>query len=242
MPTSRSASTARSRACRFAHPLVQPHRLHDLVADGVDGAERGHRLLEDEGDVLAADVPHLAAVGSELGQIHASRRPSSLRRRIEPDTMRPGRSTMRRIDRAVTLLPQPLSPTMPSVLPRIHVEVRAVHRLDRALFREEVRPQIAHFQNRALAHAYSSREAGGSCRRGCRRRGSFATLRFVNRSPAGCAHSRRAHSARAAGTPTPPARHQWMVDEGTRPPHVSSKKDTQATARTGRRHRAGRRP
>src|SRR6266576_150967 len=31
--------------------------------------------------------------------------------------MRPGRSTMRRMERAVTLLPQPLSPTMPSVRP-----------------------------------------------------------------------------------------------------------------------------
>src|SRR6476646_7501769 len=31
--------------------------------------------------------------------------------------MRPGRSTIRRMDCAVTLLPQPLSPTMPSVFP-----------------------------------------------------------------------------------------------------------------------------
>src|SRR6266705_3310182 len=31
--------------------------------------------------------------------------------------MRPGRSTIRRIDCAVTLFPQPLSPTMPSVFP-----------------------------------------------------------------------------------------------------------------------------
>ena len=30
---------------------------------------------------------------------------------------RPGRSTIRRIERAVTLLPQPLSPPIPSVLP-----------------------------------------------------------------------------------------------------------------------------
>ena len=37
--------------------------------------------------------------------------------RIWPSTIRPGRSTIRRIERAVTLLPQPLSPTMPSVLP-----------------------------------------------------------------------------------------------------------------------------
>src|SRR6266568_2482117 len=43
--------------------------------------------------------------------------PSARVRTISPSTMRPGRSTMRRIDCAVTLFPQPLSPTMPSVFP-----------------------------------------------------------------------------------------------------------------------------
>src|SRR5215510_1416538 len=36
---------------------------------------------------------------------------------ISPSTIRPGRSTILRIERAVMLLPQPLSPTMPSVVP-----------------------------------------------------------------------------------------------------------------------------
>src|SRR4051794_10724624 len=39
------------------------------------------------------------------------------RKWISPSTIRPGRSTIRRIDRAVTLLPHPLSPTIPSVAP-----------------------------------------------------------------------------------------------------------------------------
>src|SRR5258705_4293445 len=43
--------------------------------------------------------------------------PSARVRTISPAAMRPGRSTMRRIDCAVTLFPQPLSPTMPSVFP-----------------------------------------------------------------------------------------------------------------------------
>src|SRR6266567_3200520 len=43
--------------------------------------------------------------------------PSARVRTILPSTMRPGRSTIRRIDCAVTLFPQPLSPTMPSVFP-----------------------------------------------------------------------------------------------------------------------------
>ena len=34
---------------------VQSGGADDLIADGVDGAERGHRLLEDEGDLGAAD-------------------------------------------------------------------------------------------------------------------------------------------------------------------------------------------
>ena len=38
---------------------MQRDRFDDLVADGVDGVERGHRLLEDHGDVFAADGAHL---------------------------------------------------------------------------------------------------------------------------------------------------------------------------------------
>src|SRR6185295_9184071 len=49
----------------------------------------------------------------------SSPRPSwaGRRSRISPLTMRPGRSTIRRIERAVTLFPQPLSPTIPRVRP-----------------------------------------------------------------------------------------------------------------------------
>src|SRR5438309_1514510 len=45
--------------------------------------------------------------------------PSAAGRRnwISPSTIRPGRSTILRMDLAVTLFPQPLSPTMPSVAP-----------------------------------------------------------------------------------------------------------------------------
>ena len=38
---------------------------------------------------------------------------------IEPDSIRPGDETSRSMDMAVTLLPQPLSPTKPSVRPRL---------------------------------------------------------------------------------------------------------------------------
>jgi hypothetical protein len=38
--------------------LVQEQRFADLPADGHDRVERGHRLLEDHRDVVAADGPH----------------------------------------------------------------------------------------------------------------------------------------------------------------------------------------
>ena len=120
MPTMRSISMPCCARFLLAHVAVQANGLDDLVADGVEGAERGHRLLEDQGDFAAADVAHLPAVGVERGQVdlvHTGHRPGSRRSQISPSTMCPGSSTMRRIERAVTLLPQPLSPTMPSVLP-----------------------------------------------------------------------------------------------------------------------------
>ena len=35
---------------------MQLDRLDDLVADGVDRAERGHRLLENHGDLFTVDA------------------------------------------------------------------------------------------------------------------------------------------------------------------------------------------
>ena len=83
-----------------------------------------------------------ALVGVELDQVDVCAR-RRRRSRISPLTIRPGRSTMRRIERAVTLLPQPVSPTMPSVRPAEQVEATSVHRAHHALVREEVRLQIA---------------------------------------------------------------------------------------------------
>ena len=48
---------------------VQQDRLDDLVADGVDWAEGGHRLLRDQGDLGAADVAHLGAAWSQAREI-----------------------------------------------------------------------------------------------------------------------------------------------------------------------------
>ena len=47
-------------------------------------------------------------------------------------------------DSAVTLLPQPDSPTMPSVSPARDIEAHAVDRARHAVGIEEMRPEIAH--------------------------------------------------------------------------------------------------
>ena len=41
----------------------------DLLADRVDRVERGHRLLEDHRDLIAADVAHLVAASSRRGRV-----------------------------------------------------------------------------------------------------------------------------------------------------------------------------
>ena len=38
---------------------MQHHRFGDLLPDGQHGVQRGHRLLEDHGDAVAADLAHL---------------------------------------------------------------------------------------------------------------------------------------------------------------------------------------
>lgn len=43
--------------------------LGDLVANGVNRRERRHRLLEDHGNVAAADLVHLVAMRGERGEV-----------------------------------------------------------------------------------------------------------------------------------------------------------------------------
>ena len=51
------------------HVAVEHDRFADLIADGVERRQRGHRLLEDDRDIAAADRPHLAAVRVQLGDV-----------------------------------------------------------------------------------------------------------------------------------------------------------------------------
>ena len=51
----------------FVHALMDHERLGDLPADGEDRVQARHRLLEDHGDLVAADLVHF--VHGQLGQI-----------------------------------------------------------------------------------------------------------------------------------------------------------------------------
>ena len=70
------------------------------------------------------------------------------------------------IESAVTDLPQPDSPTMPSVLPSLDREETPSTALHDALAREEVRPQVVDLEQR---HSTSPSSAGRA-RRAARRR------------------------------------------------------------------------
>ena len=65
MPTRSSISMARVRACGARQLLVEDQRLDDLLAARVDRIQRGHRLLEDHRDLLAADRAHLLRSSAE---------------------------------------------------------------------------------------------------------------------------------------------------------------------------------
>ena len=60
-PTLRSSSSTRRARRGVVEAVVQLHDLADLLLDGVQRVERGHRLLEDDRDLLAADLAHVMA-------------------------------------------------------------------------------------------------------------------------------------------------------------------------------------
>src|SRR5690606_21358204 len=53
----------------FGDLLMEQDGLHDLVADGVHGAKRSHRLLEDHRDFRTADTADLGAAMVKLHQV-----------------------------------------------------------------------------------------------------------------------------------------------------------------------------
>ena len=70
MPTRSSSSRVRARAARSDKPAMDLQDFADLPLDRVERVERGHRLLEHHGDVVAAHPPHVV-----LGRARAGRGP-----------------------------------------------------------------------------------------------------------------------------------------------------------------------
>ena len=67
MRTDFSRSLARLQAPGAPHALVHAERLRDLVPDGEERIQRGHRILQDHRDALAANAPHLdVGLGAEI--------------------------------------------------------------------------------------------------------------------------------------------------------------------------------
>jgi len=96
---------------RFLAPeaAVQRKGLGDLAADRQNGIERGHRLLENHRDLVAAHLAHL-----RLGQ---AEQVAPLERDPPRHGTSGGDAIRRRMESEVTLLPQPDSPTSASVSP-----------------------------------------------------------------------------------------------------------------------------
>jgi hypothetical protein len=123
---------------------MQRDRLADLPADRVQRVERGHRLLEDHRDVIAADALHLAL--AELEQVpalEADRTADDTARRVgnqaQDGECRHALAAARFSHDAQRL----------AALQLVGYAVDCAHRADR---REEVRLQILDLQNRRRRH------------------------------------------------------------------------------------------
>ena len=127
-------------------PFMLPHRLGDLRAHGIDRVQRGHRLLEDDADFLAADGTHL--VGAQRHQIAAPPQdlagddPSGWRRdQLQDRERRDGFAAARFADDAESFA-------------AVDREIDAVDRMHHAVFGREMRLQPAYFEQ-VLAGAIS---------------------------------------------------------------------------------------
>ena len=90
------------------HREVGLERLADLPADRQHRVQRRHRILEDHRDLAAADRAQLLVVSDSRS------RPPNI---AVPFVTRPLRARIPSSASEVTLLPQPDSPTIPSVSP-----------------------------------------------------------------------------------------------------------------------------
>ena len=139
----RPAPAARWRACGACVLELEVYleRLGELPIDGEHRVQRRHRVLEDHGDPVAADLAHL---------VFAELRRSSPSKGSRPTDAPGGLGMSRMRESALTLLPQPDSPTRPSASPLAHRVGDAVHGVDGAVARPERDAQVADREQRKL--------------------------------------------------------------------------------------------
>ena len=125
----------RSLAALSGQAHVLADRLADLVADGQRRVQAGQRVLEDEADLLAAQLAHvLGAELEEVDPVEHDRAGDDLARRIGDEA----RDRQRRHALAAARLAD-----QPERLAVADVEADVVDRLDDAVRREEVGRQAA---------------------------------------------------------------------------------------------------
>ena len=120
---------------------MDAHGLAQLAPDGQHGVERGHRLLKDHADLVAANAPHrLLVVGEEI-------LPHKADGAAHDATGRAGDEAHNGEGRDA--LAAPALPDERERLALAQIERHAVHRLDDACGREEARAEIVDFEKDA---------------------------------------------------------------------------------------------
>ena len=139
----RTDAEQRRRALReraAAEPVVRGDRLAHLHADREHRVQRAHRVLQDHGDLAAADALHLAlALREEIVAVEQDLAADDARRRPRRE---PHQAQARHALAGAGLADEP------ERLALAHGERHAVHGLDRAPARDEVRAQLANVDDR----------------------------------------------------------------------------------------------
>ena len=137
-----------------ANILMQQNRLDDLIANGVDRVQAGHRLLKDHGDLAAANRKHFAlGAGNDVFAVEQNRTA------VKP-SRRP-RNQLHRAHRRDTLATTRLADNRESLV-GMHGHRHARNRLDARAARRvgKAHRKIGDLENRL---------GSNRCRRGCLR-------------------------------------------------------------------------
>ena len=140
---------ARRRAAAPAERLVQAQRLDDLLADRIDRVQRAHRLLEDHGDLGAAQPLHRAR--AFLGEV-ADLAVAGMEQDLAPRDTARGRRDQPHDGEARHRFAGARFADDHQGFAAPHLEGYAGHGLDRAGVAGEFDTEVAHLEERS-AHA-----------------------------------------------------------------------------------------